>query len=160
MKAYLLSLLGAAFLAAAVGVLAPDGNAGAGRHLRLLSVLVLLCVVVAPLPRLVTDLRDLPDLLPDRIDRESTEPGATSESPLDAASRAYVARSLTARVCERFSIPSDEVRCAIRWGEGDNAGTPLSATLILSGSARWKDPREIAAYVTDLLGCPCETAIA
>ena len=65
MKTYLISLLGAAFLAAAIGILTPEGSGGIGKHVRLLSVLVLLCVIAAPLPRAWVRLREFTAELPD-----------------------------------------------------------------------------------------------
>ena len=159
-KTYFLSLLGAAFLAAVVGVLAPDGSGGVGKHLRLLSALVVLCVVAAPLPRLVSGLRDLPGRVTEIIRSPETDPETRSDDTLNAASRAYFAQALTAKLAERFSLRTDEIQCAIRWSPDGNDARPISVTLILTGSARWKDPREMEQYVRDLLGCPCDTAIA
>ena len=50
MQTYLLSLLGGALAAALVGILAPEG---ASRHIRLVSSLFLICVLVAPLPKAI-----------------------------------------------------------------------------------------------------------
>lgn len=161
MKAYFLSLLGAAFLAAAVGILAPEGSGGGvAKHLRLLSALVVLCVVSAPLPRVVAGLRDLPDRVSDVARSPETNPEARSEETLNNASRAYFAQALTAKLAERFSLRADEIQCAIRWSPDGDDARPVGVTLILTGSARWKDPHEMEQYVRDLLGCPCDTAIA
>ena len=161
MKAYLISLLGAAFLAAMIGILTPEGsNGGIGKYVRLLSVLTIVCVIALPLPRAIADLRGRLTDLTDPSSNEKNAFDARSETLLDHASRAYFASSLTAHLVERFSLRSDEITCAIRWKEVDGEALPESITLILSGSARWHDPHELETYVTDLLGCPCDTAIA
>ena len=161
MKAYLLSLLGAAFLAAAIGILTPEGtNGGIGKYVRLLSVLMIVCVIALPLPHAIADLRERLTDLTDQSPNGKDSFDARSQALLDNASRAYFASSLTAHLAERFSLNSDEITCAIRWKEADGETLPESITLILSGSARWHDPHELENYVADLLGCPCNTAIA
>ncbi len=154
MKIYLISLLGAAVLAAAVGVLTPEG--GAGRYVRLLASLAVLCVIAAPLPRAFAGLRDLPDRLSENAGEEPFE--ARSQTALDDASRAYFAQALRANIAQKFSLKQEEITCAVRWDE--TGAHPSKITLILSGSARFRDPHELEQYVADLLGCPCDTAIA
>lgn len=160
MKTYLISLLGAAFLAAAIGILSPEGSGGIGKHVRLLSVLVLLCVIAAPLPRAWVRLHEFTAELPDGGSDAKQEFNARANDALDTASRAYFASALVARLIEKFSLRQSEITCAIVWAETDGEARPARVTLILTGSARWHDPHELERYVTDLLGCPCDTAIA
>lgn len=161
MKVYLLSLLGAAFLAAAIGILSPEGtNGGIGKYVRLISVLVIVCVIALPLPRALADFQERLTDLTDPSLHEKKSFDARSQELLDNTSRAYFATSLTTHLAERFSLRSDEITCAIRWKEADGETLPENVTLILSGSARWQDPHEMERFVTDLLGCPCDTAIA
>lgn len=159
MKAYLISLLGAAFLAAMIGILTPDGANGIGKYVRLLSVLMIVCVIALPLPRAIADLRERLTDFSDLSSEEKNPFDARSQELLDHASRAYFASALTSHLAEQFSLRSDEITCAIRWKEIDGETQPENVTLILSGSARWRDPHELERYVTDLLGCPCDTAI-
>ena len=77
---------------------------------------------------------------------------------LENASKAYLAQALTRLLEERFSIPSGEVRCVILWASEEEA-KPQKVTVILSGSAICKNPNQIEEEVTNLLGCPCVTAI-
>ena len=159
MKAYLITLLGAAVLAAAVGILAPEGsNGGVGRHVRLLSSLVVLCVIAAPLPRALAGIRSFSIGLSEKTADMEQSFGSRSQDALNGASHAYLAQALRANIAETFSLRQEEVTCAIRWEEGGER--PASVTLILSGSARFHDPHELEQYVSDLLGCPCDTAIA
>ena len=156
MKAYLLSLLAAAFLSAAVGILSPDG--GIGKHVRLASALLVLCLLASPLPRFIESLRSfsLTDAL--SLGKSASDPFAErSEEALDAASRAYFVRMLSQKIAGEFSLPADSIECAVRWAED---GSPETVTVLLSGKAVWADPRKLETYVSDLLGCPCTTAIA
>lgn len=158
MNSYFLSLLGAALLAALVGVLAPGGAAaGLGKHLRLITVLVLFCVIAAPLPGLIAKLNGLPSLSPDTEQDYDFE--ARSREALDSSSRAYFARALTEHLEEKFGLAQGEIRCAVSWSDTGSEAKPAAVTLIFSGSAKWKNPHEPEAYVSELLGCPCDSAI-
>ena len=156
MSAYLLSFSGAALLAALVGVLAP-GSAGLKKHLRLISILVLLCILAVPLPGLITKLKDLPSLSSEGQPEFDFE--ARAKETLDSASRVYFVRALTTHLEEKFGIAPGEIRCAVVWKEEGSEARPERVTLIFSGSAKWKNPHEPEAYVSELLGCPCNSAV-
>lgn len=158
MNAYFLSLLGAALLAALVGMLAPGGaSSGLGKHLRLISVLVLFCVIAVPLPGLITKLKDLPSPSPESNRESDFE--LRSQEALDAAGRVYFVRALTGHLERKFGIEQGEIRCAVVWEESDGESRPASVTLILSGRAKWKNPHELETYVSELLDCTCDSAI-
>lgn len=157
MKEYLLSVLAAALVIALVGILAPNGS---GSSLKLVSALFLLLAIAAPLPKLLTSIpqriEDLFQVGGQKGDEEDFR--QETDLTLENASKAYLAQSLTQLLEEKFSIPAGEVRCTVRWVEGDEI-RPEKVTVILSGSAIWKNPAPIEETVTQLLGCECVTAI-
>lgn len=154
MKEYLISLFAAAFLSAVVGILSPDG--GIGKHTRLASMFLTLCLIAAPIPRVIESIRSFSVSEPSEQPQDAPF-SERSDGSLTAASRAYLARTLSERIAGAFSLPGDTVTCTIRWGED---GNPESVTVLLSGKAIWTDTRALESYVTDLLHCPCTTAIA
>ena len=159
MNTYFLSLLGAALIAALIGLFAPDGtSASLGKTLRLLTILVLFCVIAAPLPELIANWKALSFLSPEAAE-QTYDFELRSKTSLDAASRAYFVRALTSHLEEKFGIAQGEIACAVTWEETDGEAKPASVTLILSGSAKWKNPHEMENYVSELLGCPCNSAI-
>ena len=158
MQTYLLSLLGGALAAALVGILAPEG---ASRHIRLVSSLFLICVLVAPLPKAIGSVSSWFEELEEAADAGESDGGdyaAQLEAAMESASRSYFAQSLTQMLEQRFSIPAGEIRCTVRWQQ-DEELRPERVTLVLSGSAIWKNPAEMEEFVTGLLGCECVTAI-
>lgn len=158
MQTYLLSLLGGALAAALVGILAPEG---ASRHIRLVSSLFLICVLVAPLPKAIGSVSSWFEELEEAADAGESGGGdyaAQLEAAMESASRSYFAQSLTQMLEQRFSIPAGEIRCTVRWQQ-DEELRPERVTLVLSGSAIWKNPAEMEEFVTGLLGCECVTAI-
>lgn len=161
MRSYLLSVFLISVALSVVSLLSPEGEKGGmAKHLRLLTSLLLICVLIAPLGGLIRGLRDwtegdffLPGL---EGDLEEDYQNELQES-LDDASRDYFTQTLTRTLEEKFSIATGQIRCKVFWNENGNA--PERVTVILSGGAIWKDPAQIEEFVTSLLGCPCQTAI-
>ena len=157
MQEYLLSLLIVSIAIALVQLLAPNATAS---HVKLICSLIFICVLASPLPQF---LKKLPELSKEILNI-TNQPSSDNEyeeimnDALENASKTYLAQALTSLLVERFSIPAGEVRCAIQWS-GDGTAEPQKVTVILSGSAIWKNPDPIEAAVTELLGCPCVTAI-
>lgn len=160
MKAYFFSVLAVCLSATLLGILSPDGKGGGlARHFRLLAALVLLAVLASPLPALLQKAQAGLLLSVEKIrDAEEGDARAEWEKTMENTSKDYFVSSLTSLLETRFSIPTGEVRVGVEWSDGDEV-LPLRVTAVLSGNAIWKDPREIETFVTDLLGCPCETAI-
>lgn len=158
MQTYLLSLLGGSLAVALIGILAPNG---ASKHIKLISSLFLVCILVAPLPKAIGSIRSWMDDLNQEIDSgsDSSDYATQMEEAIESASKTYFAQSLTQMLEQRFSITPGEIRCSIQWAEGDEQMQPLRITLILSGSAIWKNPADMEEFVTELLGCECVTAI-
>ncbi|MBE6633508.1 MAG: hypothetical protein E7620_04080 [Ruminococcaceae bacterium] len=157
MKAYLISLFGASLTIGLVELLAP---ASAQKLLKLLSALLFLCVLASPLPDLIGELGSLSEngslISPPPPSDEITD---QMNEALQSASKTYFVQSLTALLEREFSIQSGELRCAVLWEEQDDQLRPQRVTVILSGSAIWKDPDPIEKTVSSLLGCECVTAI-
>lgn len=158
MTAYLLSVLGASFAVALVNLLAPESSAG---HLRFLSSLLLVCVLIAPLPSAIEGLEGITGELTDRNDGDNRheESEELLEEALNSASRTYFAQTLTRMLADRFEISEENLRCAIRWEEDGEQSRPSRVTVILSGDAIWENPDGIEQFVSALLGCECVTAI-
>ena len=158
MVVYFTSVLGAALAVAVVNLLAPESSS---KIIRLVSSLMLICVLIAPLPSAIKKLADLPNRLEDLSDSatESSPYKEQMEQALNQSSRSYFAQALTQMLESRFEIPSGEIRVVIRWAEQEDAARPEKITVILSGSAKWKNPSEIEEFVSGLLGCECVSAI-
>lgn len=153
MTAYLLTLFGSALAVALVDLLVPERGR---KTVRLISALFLLCVLSAPLPRAFRVIRDY--TIPDAAQDAREEYTQKMKQAMESASRTYFARTLTELIGEQFALAEGSVRCEIEW-EADNETVPKKITVILSGSAIWRDPEKIESFVEDLIGCECVTAI-
>ena len=157
MKTYLLSLFGASITVILAEIIVPER---ASKFFRLVTSLFLVCVLIAPLPRAVKAIQALTDELLTRAEEDPLLGSYDSEmqDALDGASRTYFVQMLTATVSERFGIKSGELTCSVTW-DGEDELCVKRVTLILSGSAIWKDPAPMEEFVSGLLGCECVSAI-
>ena len=157
MKEYVFALLCASLLITLIGILAPAASAA---HMRLICGLCFLCMLAAPLPSLIRSLSSLSTDWKNGMEQDLNDQYRDqTQQALEGASKTYFAQTLTTLLEERFSIPTGEVRCTVLWSGEDDTPKPQRITVILSGSAIWKDPAEIEETVTSLLGCECVTAI-
>ena len=158
MKSYLYALILVSLAAAIAGILSPEGEKGGIlKHIRLLSSLLLICVLILPLKEGISYLFALQEgkiPLPDWTDTSEGD-RENLQNQLDLASKEYFAKTLTARLESEFSIAAGEVRCIVKW----DVENPILVTVVLSGKAIWKDPDAIEAFVVCLVGCDCQTAI-
>ena len=163
MKEYIISLMTASFVVAMIGILAPQGEGGGiAGHLRLLSALFLVTVIIAPVGELLPVLGELrEELQTEHTPQDSVGDGYRDQlnGSVTSAAKPYFASLLIDTLEKEFSIPKGEVRCAIRWCEENDSVYPEQITVILSGSSIWRDPAPIEDFVRDRIGCACVSAI-
>ena len=163
MKAYFLSLIAASMIAALVGILSPNGEKGGiAKHMKLLTSLFLVCVLISPLKETLTGLRAWLDGdfgLPGVEIPEEDSYKQQMDEALQGASTTYFTQMLTQMLEQQFSIATGEVRCNVQWQIESGTLTPVRVTVILSGKAIWRDPEKIETFVQELLGCECVSAI-
>ena len=159
MDGYVLTLIGAAMISALVGVLAPAGSTA--KYVKLITSLFLICVLISPVKGLIVGLRELIDgELSFSQEQEEAEEDfrLQTEALTNETAKLYFTDMLTDRILSRFSISPDELRCAVDWST-DSAPMPTRITVFLSGRAIWQDTHAIEAFVTELIGVPCQSAI-
>ena len=159
-KTYLLSIFATALLITVVDILAPGGS-GLSKHLKLVTSLVFVCILISPTLSFAEKLKDFANgdwelaIEGDIEDHYSSE----LQNALDDASKEYFENMLDLTLCKEFDIAEDNLRVAVEWiGETENL-RPQKVSVILSGKAIWKNPAKIEEYVTSLLGCVCVSAI-
>ena len=158
-KTYLLSIFATALLITVVDILAPGG--GVSKHLKLVTSLVFVCILISPSLAFAEKLKDFANgdwefaIEGDMEEHYSSE----LQNALDDASKEYFENMLELTLCKEFDIAEENLRVAVEWiGDAENL-RPKKVTVILSGKAIWKNPAKIEEYVTSLLGCTCVSAI-
>ena len=158
-KTYLLSIFATALLITVVDILAPGG--GLSKHLKLVTSLVFVCILISPSLAFAERLKDFANGDWELAIEGDMEEHYSSElqNALDDASKEYFENMLELTLCKEFDIAEDNLRVAVEWiGDAENL-RPKKVTVILSGKAIWKNPAKIEEYVTSLLGCTCVSAI-
>lgn len=158
-KTYLLSIFATALLITVVDILAPGG--GLSKHLKLVTSLVFICILISPSLAFAERLKDFANGDWELAIEGDMEEHYSSElqNALDDASKEYFENMLELTLCKEFDIAEDNLRVAVEWiGDAENL-RPQKVTVILSGKAIWKNPAKIEEYVTSLLGCTCVSAI-
>lgn len=160
MTEYLMMLLGASLIVAAVTILAPDG--GLSRSMRLLTSLFLVAILLSPLLTVIERLSEYSNgeiLLPWEEEASPSPFEDQLQGTLDSASKQYFTEALTRHLENEFSMKTGNVRCEVLWTETDNGILPSKITVLLSGQGIWKDTAAIEKHVQTLLGCSCVTAL-
>ena len=159
MASYCLSIFAAALAGALIGILSPSG--GLSKYLRLAVSGFLLCALLSPLPALLSHFQELPDpLLPNAPSTDQEEYESILEGALQENAKTYFTQMLTQTLCRELSVSEGELRCRVLWDESTPGSIlPLRVTVILRGSAIWKDPQPIKDMVIELLNCECVVAI-
>lgn len=164
MKAYFLSVAVIGLIGALCSILAPAGDGGGiAKHLKLLTSLLLVCVLIAPVGDLIEGGGDWLGgnlSFPWEEGGENVE-GEDLQSKLDEVSTAYFTELLTETLEREFAIETGDLRCVVTWEtqESGESLRPERVTLLLSGKAIWKDTEAMEDFVTSLLGCACVSAI-
>jgi len=161
MKAYVLSVVGASLAAALVILLSPDGKGGGiGKHIKLLTSIALLCVIVDPFLSFVSSLSDenfdrvKNDILEDLPEGDPYE-NIFYES-LSKMSAGELERELKARISDKFAIDKEDLDVKAEYTLSENSVSFKRITVILSGGAIFKSPYDIEAYVKELTGIECK----
>lgn len=164
MTSYLLTMLTAAIVLAFVNILTPNGiRGGIASYQRLLTALLLVCILISPLSDALQWIKDaangsLSFPMLEGFEGE-TDYSDQMNNALDASSKSYFTQMLTQTLSQHFSLAKEDMRCLVSWSDDPSESAPVSVTVILSGRAIWHDPQKIEAYVRNLLGCECITAI-
>lgn len=167
MKAYVITVIWAAVAGTLVELIGADEEGGGAKLLRLLTGLMVLSVVIAPLGSL---LQIGPDALLDRLwgayedartaSWESWEQYARQTVDfIRTAGESEASAAVAQLVAQRFEVPTEDCRTAVELTEHDGEFSPSSVRVILSGRAVLADPYAIEAYLAELLACPVAVAL-
>ena len=157
MKAYILSVIGASLVAAVITLFTPDGKGGGiGKHVKLITSLALLAVIINPFLDFVknlsaTDFDSLKDKIIDSADPQDTYEKIFYES-LSEMSASELEGELEKLISEKFGIKSENLSVNAEYSMDENTVCFKRITVILSGVAIFKDPYVIEAYVKDITG--------
>ena len=158
MTQYLMGLFALAVCCAAVELLAPAGEGGGiARHIKLMSALCLLCVLISPITSLVQSGQNIKQGLEHWISQWADEEQATEDftqqwqEQLEQMDAAYAGELVAQMLQSKFGLAASDVRTEVML---DRTGKSIGEMRVaLSGRAVWADTHAIEAYIRDTFGC-------
>ena len=159
MRTYFLSLILVSLFGGICGELLPE-NGGLRPHLKLVTGLCLVAVLVLPAKDLLREMGDFfVDLGAGEYLAEHQSEADFSHIFADSLSRSGAEAAgelLSERLTEVFALKKDTCRAEIYFSDD---GEPSRVLVCLSGASVLQSPYEIEAYVNELLSCPCDVAV-
>ena len=162
MKAYILTVVWTSVIASAVLLFTPEGSGGGiGKHIKLLTSLVLLCAVTDPLLSFIKSISNNGiDVLKDEIRQSAPQADPYQNifyEELSKMTAEDLENELKALISETFSIDREDLEVRAEYVIDGNSLSFKRIVVILSGKAIFKDPYDIEAYVREisLIECIC-----
>ena len=156
MKQYVMGLFVMALCCCIVELIGAKG--AIGRHLKLMSALCLLCVLISPLTQLISRGASLPDVLTDALDgwletseqkkEEYTERWEQESERLDLD---YAQSTVASMLAEQFSIQEKECRVEIVLRSDETVIERIRVAL--SGRGIWVNTHQMQSYIKETFGC-------
>ena len=162
MRAYVLSILAAALLAAIVERLTPKGEGDRiASHIRMVAGLFLLVTLLTPLTEGLRLLRDgLEGDLAARVESWLPEPSqegyeAVFGDTLTGISQDQLRDYFFTTMENQFSIPPTGCRVSVDCTYSEGRVTVSEVRICLLDQYALQDPHAIEDYFSEQLGCPC-----
>ena len=155
---YLTALIVVSAAAGLACLLVPDESSPGGRALRTFASLCVLSVALSP----VWTAKDRVDALVASFEEfvESASGGADTSALADSAVARELSDAIASRVRTEFSLASDRVAVSVTLDTSNAAAPTLaSARVSITGGDGSPDPDEVASFVRELTGAPCEAVI-
>ena len=156
MREYIFSIIGASLIAAVITLFLPEGK-DISKYVKLLVSLAVICVIVNPFENAsggLTISEWFSALIP------NVEESAAQDKyygVLTDIGERELEKRLEDLICEKFSIGADDIEITVEAHEENGTLTLDRVAVGLYRAAVLKDPYEIEEYVSELVGCACET---
>lgn len=161
MSGYLLSVIAASLVVGVVGAMVPTGEGdGVKRTVCFIGALCVLSVLIAPVGNVLGWLGQVGEGVSSLFDREQYEQRYEQQyrDYLLSFGSDSIAEALREHICEQFDMPNEQCHVRVTTGEREGELCVEDVTVILSGTALFRDPYKIEAYIGELLGCRCTVA--
>jgi hypothetical protein len=165
MRGYFLGLLAFAICCAVVEFLTPTGEGGGvAAHMKWMSGICLLCVLITPIAQAISDGGDLLGRLEGALD-DWLDGGESSKEEYDDRWQEqyeqmdvrYAEAAISLMLQQKLEIAEGDVSVRLQL---DDTGERIAAVQVgLSGRAVWINTHDLEAYIEQTLGCECTTYI-
>lgn len=159
MKTYIVSLLAVALISGIVSMLSPNGGSGIKKSVSLLSALCVLCILVRPIGKIASELKNAGSIFERGIVSSNYSEENYAEiynNNLIKYSEADVSEALGNMLCTEFELPAETIDVSAVMSDNGNEYIVDRVIICLRGKAVFSDPHKICEYVNSLLKCECE----
>ena len=158
MTQYLMGLFVLGLCCAAVELLAPAGEGGGiGRHIKLMSALCLLCVLISPVTALLRDGESIKDRLQHWVSQWADEEQTTQDfenrwqTESEQLDVVYAEQLIAEMLRDEFAIAASDLGIEIVLSPSRDAIDQLRVAL--TGRAIWTDTHKMETYIHNTFGC-------
>lgn len=159
-KGYIVTVICVCVSSSLISLLAPEGEGGIGRQVRLAAGIVTALAVIAPIVGIIEGIGEI-DI--SEIISDSEEKNEEYQSIFDGQLSHFEeenARDGIKNILEkRFNIGPADCSVHLTFEENGSERRIKRVLITLYGSAIWSDSGEIEDYFRDLLGCEIITAV-
>ena len=164
MRGYLYTVVCMAALSGVVLLVAPDGvKSGLKKHIRLICSICMLCIMISPISRVVDGIKNIGDMIiePDKEDGLHSAYESMYEEKNEENFSEVLEDAVKEELKNALSISANECRTIIEFSDVDDDGfrEPVKITVVLSGTAIFKNPRNVESIIFGKFGCDCVCAI-
>ena len=154
MKEYLLLLLGVSLLSGIVSILAPDGKLK--RYIRLLTGLVVLCILIRPALSLLKSVENgISGAEGSGREESASVYDDIYNNNLKEAGEREVSERLKNKIIENFDIKEESIDVKTKFVLENDRYRVSTVWLTIRKGAISTDPRKLVEYVEKLLDCQC-----
>ena len=159
MRDYIITLLGVSIICGIIQILAPEGNGdGIKKHVKLISVLCVLCVAISPLGGVIEIFSSLDINISGELfgKQDLTEYNDIYLNTLEIYNAESVSDTCEGLVCERFGIERKSFDISVSLTVCEESFSVNKAVLLIHSKGLMEDPEKIAEYLSSMLECKCE----
>ena len=155
MREYIFSIIGASLIAAVITLFLPEGRE-ISKYVKLLVSLAVICVIANPFGNSSGKL-EISEFFSSLIPEQSVGGEEKYYGVLTDIGERELEKKLQTLICEKFSISADDIEITVEAHEENGVLTLDRVAVGLYRAAVLKNPYEIEEYVSELVGCDCET---
>ena len=157
---------------AGIALLTLPGNSRGSmkKHLGLVCSLCVLCIITSPMTELVKSVREFfesgGELIFGQMGKEEKDElyddyKSIYNKYLEGGYGSNIGQAVKDSLLKKFGIPPQELRVLTAFSDedGDGVREPYKITVVMSGRAVFRNPREIEGFISDLFKCMCECAV-
>ena len=159
-KGYIVTVICVCVSSSLISILAPEGDGGIGRQVRLAAGIVTALAVIAPIVGIIEGVgeMDISGLISD-CDEKTDEYQSIFDEQMSDLEEENVKDGIKSILAKQFNVEPADCSVSLTFEEIDGNRRIRRVLITLYGSAVWSDSGAIEDHFRDILGCEVITAV-